>query len=379
MIRPSARLLAAPLAIAASCAAPLAAQEQPQTFSLPTATPTPAPAPAGPADERAGVAIPPRVLPSDTPAVQPSVAPTAAPLPAPTSAPIRVPTPAPRPLPGATLPAPVRTAPAPLPQASATAAPTETPGAVSDPWAPPPAPPLPDAVPDAAITEIGGSDNAATLPAWWPYVAGGLGALALLGGGAWLWARRKPKTMRLAAPAITVPRGGGDDAAPDPADLHLTLEITSATRSLMMFTLGYRLTIANRSQRAVNDLASAVQIACARASGGNGPSAGAAQALGTLARIGPGQSRSITGEVQLPLAAIQPLRQGSVPMFVPLVHVTLDSDKDGGGQPVITRSFVVGPRSASGRIHPIQLDQPPGGIAGLVAQSIAIPPASAAA
>lgn len=148
----------------------------------------------------------------------------------------------------------------------------------------------------------------------------------------------------------------------------------------MMFTVEYRITIANRSDRAVNDLNAAVQIVCARASaaaggGGGGASAGAAQALAGVARIGPHQARSITGTAQLPLSAIAPIRQGQTPLFIPLAHVTLE----GEGLPAFTKTFVIGTPSASGRVHPIPLDQPPGGIAGLVAQAVAAPTASAAA
>ena len=169
---------------------------------------------------------------------------------------------------------------------------------------------------------------------------------------------------------------GGQSAAPDLADLHLSLDITTATRSVMMFTVHYRLNIANRSARAVADTRVAVQMVCARASanspGANAASVGAEQALGETPRIGPHQARSIIGEVQMPLSAIQPLRQGTTPLFVPLIHVTIEAE----GQPALTRTFVIGTPSASGRVHPIQLDQPPGGIAGLVAQAVAVPAGS---
>lgn len=200
--------------------------------------------------------------------------------------------------------------------------------------------------------------------------------LALLGGGAVLWRRRKPKVLRLAAPAETAAQAA---AAAEPPRLDLTLEITAATRSVMMFTLEYRLTIANRSARAVNDLNAAVQLACARASGGasagGAPSAGAAQGLESIARIGPHQARSIGGRVQLPLSAIAPLRQGQTPLFIPLVHVTLEAE----GLAARTNTFVIGTPSTSVRVHPIALDQPPGGIAGLVAQAVTVPAADAAA
>ncbi|MFO6445721.1 hypothetical protein ACLBKU_01125 [Erythrobacter sp. NE805] len=365
--------LAKSCALAAALLLPegLAAQQSSGTFSLP---PGPTQAPAGPADERAGVAIPPRPVPT----ARPTSTPSAAPAPAPTIAP--------RPV--------IDTAPAPLPPRAAPAlAPTRESPPQAGASAPSPADPLPaptlEAAPSPAASGAAPlplpapADSRETapvrilpaLPGWWPFAAGGLGALALLGGLVALVRRRKPKVLRLAEPSVVEE----SEALPDLADLHLGLEVTGATRSLMMFTLGYRLTIANRSGRAVGNLVTGVQLVCARASaaatGSNGPSAGAAQALGAIERIGPHQARSIMGEVQLPLSAIRPLRQGTKPVFVPLVHVTLE----GEGQSAITRSFVIGPRSPSGRVHPIPLDQGPGGIAGLVAQGIAVPPASAAA
>jgi hypothetical protein len=210
----------------------------------------------------------------------------------------------------------------------------------------------------------------AALPLWWPFAAGGLGGLVLLGGGLALRRCRKPKVLRLAPPATRAEQGAATALA-EPPRLDLALDITAATRSLMMFTIEYRLTIANRSERAINDARVAMQLACARASAGGAGSAGSTQQLAALERIGPQQARTITGTVQLPLSAIAPLRQGQTPLFVPLVHVTLE----GEGLPAQLRSFVVGPRSAAGRVHPIAMDQGPGALAGLVAQAVAIPAA----
>jgi hypothetical protein len=238
-----------------------------------------------------------------------------------------------------------------------------------------PAPPLASA--PAAAGAAQGEDQGwgaapVPLPDWWPHAAGALGALVLLGGGALLWRRRRPEVLRLAAPTEAAARPA---AVAEPPRLDLTLAITAATRSVMMFTLEYRLTIANRSDRAVGDCNAAVQLTCARAAAGGAPSAGAAQGLERIARIGPHQARSISGRVQLPLSAITPLRQGQTPLFIPLVHVTLE----GEGLPAHTRTFVIGTPSPSGRVHPISLDQPPGGIAGLVAQGVTVPAANAAA
>lgn len=367
-LAPAASLLASALA----CSAPLAAQ---QTFSLPPPSPTPTPAPAGPADERAGVAIPPRAVPTAGPTATPTRPAASTPAPSPTPAPRASGVP-----PRASTPSATATPPAATPVPGPVAAPLETlaPGALS-PSDSVTAPPLPSAPADAGEAEGAPLGAAAQLPLpdWWPFAAGGLGALGLFSAGAVLWRRRKTKPLRLAAPVAGSPAAA--PAAQEPPRLDLTLEITSASRSLMMFTLEYRLTIANRSERAVGDLHTAAELACARASAASGgsaaPSAGAAQALAAVDRIGPHQARSVTGTLRLPLTAIAPLRQGQTPLFVPLVHVTLE----GESLAPQTRTFVIGTPSASGRVHPIVLDARPGGIAGLVAQPVTAPPASAAA
>lgn len=201
--------------------------------------------------------------------------------------------------------------------------------------------------------------------------------------GAWAWRRRKPKVLHLAAPppgmAGQVP---APETAPKPAHttdlaLDLALEVTGATRSMMMFTLHYRLKIANRSGQAVNDVNLALLLACARAETTNAAAPGAAQALEQIPRIGPHQTHALTGSVQLPLNQIAPLHQGRTPLFIPLVHVTLEAE----GQSALTRSFVIGTPSASGtgRLHPIPLNIGPGSINGLMAQRIAVPVAAVAA
>jgi hypothetical protein len=371
-IRPALCAFAASTALWLAPAAPLAAQ---QTFDLPPASPTPTPAPAGPADERAGVEIPPRAAPA------PSASATATPAPAPAV------TATPRPAPSITPPAPIRTAPAQVPTAAATAgaapapsatiAPAPLPSQSGDPIALPSSAPftLPTGTAtEGAATEAEFTDTIIAMPTWQLIaVGGGVGALGLLGAGALLKRRRKHKALRLADPVADRP--GSEPTANEPPRLDLTLEISAATRSLMMFTLEYRLVIANRSGRAVNDARVAVELACARASGGARPSASAVQGLTDVDRIGPHQARSVRGTVQIPLSAIAPLRQGQTPLFIPLVHVTLDAE----GLPALVQTFVIGQPSASGRVHPISLDQPPGGIAGLVAQAVALPPGSAAA
>jgi len=356
MTRPLAPLATALAAAMLAPGVPLAAQQSPGTFSLPPASPTPTPAPAGPADDRGGVAIPPRAAAAPAPTA--SATPVIQPLPAAT--PRARPTAAP-PARQRTLPTPALAVPDPAASGAgeAVALPSVLPTAPATRASTPPAEAAPALEP--TTTEGGLTDG-------WLYVAGALGALLLVGGSA-LWLRRRRPQPRGLAP---MPAAAEPEGTPDLGALDCKLEIITATRSVMMFTLAYRLTIGNRTGRAVNGLDVAVQLACARASAGQ-----SAGAMASVARIGPYQSQAITGEVQLPLSAVQPLRQGSTPLFVPLVHVRL-ADSRAGGEPV-SRTFVVGTPSAAGRVHPIPLDQTPGMIPGLVAQGVAVPPVFAAA
>lgn len=364
--RPALSVLAAATAVWLMPAAPLAAQ---QTFELPPPSPTPTPVPAGPADERAGVIIPPRAVPeaTATPEIQPLPSPSTSQPPLRLPAPVRT---APAPAPSVAATPGAAPVPAATPAPSATIAPAPLPGQSGDPLAVPSGAPL--ALPTMAAPEGEFTDTIAAVPNWQLIaIGGGIGALGLLGAGVLLRRRRRPEPPRHADPLAGSP--AATPAASEPPRLDLTFEIIAATRSLMMFTVEYRLTIANRSARAVNDIKAVAKLSCAR--GGAAASAGEAQGLESIARIGPHQARSLTGSLRLPLSAITPIRQGQTALFIPLAHVTLE----GPGLPAHERIFVIGTPSASGRVHPITLDQPPGGIAGLVAQAVTPPPGSAAA
>jgi hypothetical protein len=200
-------------------------------------------------------------------------------------------------------------------------------------------------------------------PGW---IAAGGGLLALLLGAWVLWRRRKPRVLRLAPPP---PTADSDDPPALPR-IDLALDITGATRSVMMLTLTYRLTLANRSDRAVSDLAVAVQLTSARRGTDNAAPVAAARNLAGIERIGPNQSRSLSGELQLPFSEIAPLMQGRTALFIPLLHVTVE----GEGQQALVRSFVIGPPSgAEGRVHPLPFDLPPGSVPGLKARALPTP------
>ncbi|MDY7097688.1 MAG: hypothetical protein SXU28_06080 [Pseudomonadota bacterium] len=152
----------------------------------------------------------------------------------------------------------------------------------------------------------------------------------------------------------------------EPVRLDLSIAIGSATRSVMMFTLDCRVTIANRSARAVRALKLSGQVSCAQTAGGKPVDAG--QLISEIDRIGPNQSQSVDALLQMPMTQVKAIRQGSTPIFVPLIHLTVEGNGDEAEQ----LTFVVGAPSESSRVklHPIPLDTPPGSIRGLRANLV---------
>ncbi len=200
----------------------------------------------------------------------------------------------------------------------------------------------------------------------WRWLAAGALVLTSLAGGWLVWRQRKPKVLRL-APPVAAPK---EAEPPAPPRIDISLDIPGASRSLMTFTLRYRITLANRSERAVNDLALAVQLTTARQGQSNAAPLAAARSIARVERIGPHQSRSVTGEVQLPFAEIAPVIQGRIRLFIPLLHVTVE----GEGQQRLVRSFVIGtPGMAEGRVQPLRMDILPGSLPDLRARAIEAP------
>ena len=346
--RPLPRPRSAPAALFAALmlAAPLApvVAAQDQTAEAPAPAPAPASTPAASAP----------VEMVSTPVIQPLPSPRPS---APTA----------RPAARVAAPAPI---PAPSPSAQASLAPTlpdATPTGTATSGAPLTLPPLDP--PAAPAAELPSSALGAPAFDWRWLVAGGL-LIASMIGALLLWRRRPPKVPRLAAPPALA--SDTDDAA-EPPRIAISLDIPGASRSVMMFTLRYRLTLENRSDRAVNRLSVAVQLSSARRGASNAAPLAAAQALVPVDRIGPHQSRIISGEVQMPLAEITPVMQGQTPLFIPLLHVTIE----GEGQSALARSFVIGPPGqGAGRLQPLLLAAPPGSLPDMLARMIDPPPAS---
>lgn len=183
----------------------------------------------------------------------------------------------------------------------------------------------------------------------------------------------EPEPEVAASPAIPAAGAASSEAIASraPARIDLDLEIVSATRSFMMFTVEFRVEVANRSDHAVRDLAIAARLSSAQGGKGSAAPVAGGQPIATIDRIGPQQSRRVGGTLQMPLSEVTPIRQGSKPLLIPLLHLTLE----GAGQATMNRSFVLGTPSAtgSGRVHPLPLDGPPGGLPQLRAQAIKQP------
>lgn len=168
------------------------------------------------------------------------------------------------------------------------------------------------------------------------------------------------------APAAAVPSPEPEE----PWNLDVTLEVVSASRSVMMFSLEYRVNLANRSDRAVRDITIASQLVCAQRGMPNAAPTAGSHPLGGINRIGPQQSSAITGQTQMPLTEVHAIQQGGKPLFVPLLYIRVES----AGQETLTRRFIVGnPSSTSqGRLHPIRLDTPPGGLPDLQVREVKV-------
>lgn len=344
--------------IALAAALPGAAQAQSVSdFTLqPAPTPSATPQAQGPADTQNGVSIRPRAVNTPTPTPVPTPTPRPTPLPTPTaSVPAGVrPTPRATPLPTVT-PREVETSPAQpqvietpttgssAPAATTTSAPLPTSTGATSPLGLPTA----DAVP---------AEDEGEFP-WLPL--GGAALLALLGAGFFAWKRRRdaivPEIERLVVASPT-PK----PAASVAEALQVRVEYDKLIRSVAFATLKYRMTLVNRTDAPLTDVSVGMDLTAAHAAAPMeeqvATDATTLEKRHEIARIAPRQSIVLEGQVQLPLAQANIIRQGRYPLLVPLMRVRVD----GPGEGALLKTFVVGPGNpAGGRVQPIRLDEGP--------------------
>ena len=349
-------------ALAFALPAPLLAQ----TFSLPPGSSTPTPRPAGPVDTDAPI-----VVPRATPTPRPTAT---APAPTPTISPSPVLTvPSPRTAETGARPAPARTQPDANPQDAAGAPASTLPSATpsTSPGFTPVAPSYTPALPTPAASEPG------FLAANWPWLLGLLAALGAGAGGA-LWLRRRreerdpvidfePPVVAAPAPPTLAEPVPEPSALPPPVPvqiddgpLAMVLEATKLSATLLNTSLAYRLSITNRTDRPLGPLTVAAGMAAAHASQPverqlalNGQ---LLMPKHTVASLAPGESTTLSGEIRLPLALIQPIRAGAAALFIPLARFAVD-----GPGISLARTFVVGeaPEVADAALRPFRLDLGP--------------------
>ena len=341
------------IALALTAPAALAAQG----FQLPpNPTPTPSPRAQGPVDTESGnIPVVPRVIGTPTPS--PTGAPaTVQPIPEPApelapaarnGAPAAVATPQPRVLP--------RTQPGSLPTA-AERLPLD-PGETT-PLVPAPLPStLPTSQPDTSSPSVPDEETAVEANGaidWlWPALGGGL--LALLGIGYFVSQRRRnAPPPEIERPVVV---GGG---RVEPSDIQIKAEAIKLTRSVMNATLHYRVSLMNKSTRALSDIAIGADIVSAH---GRVPVeqqvASAAQPLEkrhSFERIAPGQSVRYEGQITIPLSQVRAIRQQNAALFVPLLRLRVD----GACEEPLVKTFVVGLGVPNGgRVMPFRIDEGP--------------------
>ena len=354
-----------PLSVLLFAVPGMAQAQSAQDFQLPPApTPSSSPQVQGPVDNEADIPIRPRAIPTAraTPTPRPSA--TVRPAPTPTARPTATATP--RPIPTSTRPAipqqqprPVASAPAQSREQPVETAPTQAPSPLpqsvpTDPAITGAAPP-PSTTPAPSLENAEAQDQGNSRLLW----LGGLAALIAAAVAVFAWRRRK-----IAAVPMTIERPQVDRTAaasmPIAEALVLKPEGIKLTRSFANATLAYRITLVNRAKHALRDLTIGGDLISAH---GRAPMeeqiAGDATPLElrhTVDRIAPGQTVRLEGQMRLPLASVQVIRQGKSPLLIPLLRLRVDRE----GDAPLVKTFVIGQGSADGgRVQPFRLDEPP--------------------
>ncbi len=338
-------------------------------FSLePAPTPSATLQAQGPADTRSGVEIRPRAV--NTPAPTPSTANTPTPTPTPTAD-----SPRPEPL-------PVQPEPRPVPLPTVTPRAIET--APVSPPVPSPTPPQasssdtsvpsvaqPDSAAPASDAAGPGSDESANAPVRWPWLAGAAALLALLGAGLLLWRRRRSVVVpEIERPVVVGARPA--EALPLAEAVQIRLENEKLIRSAAYATLKYSVTLINRTDAALTELAIGLDLVSAHAEAPMEDQVATLQSVleqrHDVARLSPRQSMTLTGQVQMPLATAHVIRQGRFPLLVPLLRLRIDRAENDA----VVKTYVVGQGTPEGgRLQPFRLDEGPRSYAPIAQREIA--------
>ncbi|MEL7718623.1 hypothetical protein AAG604_09965 [Citromicrobium bathyomarinum] len=337
----------------------------PRVILPPTATPTPAVTPRPSASPRA----------SETPRPQPSATRSARPNLPTSDAPVSTREVLAEPAPGASAPS---RASADSQDSGAGSAPGDT-GVVDtgaqetapEPDAGLPANVLPETGPEEAaqpLDAFGASSENGGTPGWlWGALMAGL---ALLLGAVILFAARRRSRTRAEVQAAPADLSGPPlreihkhSALPrlEAASLGIEAHATTLSRSVVNATVAYRLTIVNRGRAPISQVRIAGDLTTAH---GRVPTSQQVAdpdhsypELHAIDHLDPGERAVIRGELRLPLSEVRALQQGQVPVFVPLMRLTVHIAE----QKPSAHTFVIGskPAGSAARPAPFRLDEGP--------------------
>ena len=216
--------------------------------------------------------------------------------------------------------------------------------------------------------------------AWWIWAAGILGALLVGAFAGWLLTRKRALATPGAIERPTVNAvSSADEPAAEPvasaANLRVNLEIESLTRSLMMMTARYSISIANRSDNAMRDLKVSADLISARRDVPMEQQVASLECelpqASTIERIGPQQIGTYRDQLQLAVNEIEVFRQGQTPLCIPLVRIRLEAE--GMAPQCHTFLLGIGAGHVGGRVQPLPLSGPPGGFEGVQTKRIEQP------
>ena len=197
--------------------------------------------------------------------------------------------------------------------------------------------------------------------------------MVLAGAGLFAWRRRSAQGV----PAIVTPFVPPAEAAPGDA-LALSVEAVRLDRSVLNATVGYRVTVRNRTAQALTGIAvQADLVSASRERPAEQQLASPGQALTprhTADRLAPGQSLRFEGQVRLPLAEASVIRQGRLGLLVPLLRMRATA---AGALPVATTLVIGRSEGQTARPQPFRLDEPPRSYAPLAQRVLDAMPARA--
>lgn len=343
---------------------------------------------------------------------QPTPSPTPAPRPSQAIEPIEIPAPEASASPSSAAPPATRASPTAEPRAATSPSPAEleTDGAESEaadepapeaaradpaepartPQAPYPAQVPLDPLPES---ELESGQEGRSIP--WLLIALALLALAGAGAALWWWRREStgreifviptiqrpvpvdrkiapgeeqlsPSVSKAASPTSpdTSKKENEDDEDAPTNPLRVALEPRQLRLSLVNATLSYRLLLTNSGEVPLTDIAISGDMISAHSSLSREQQIATPdqplEPIQTIDRLAAGESRTVSGQFQLPLPMIRPITRGEIALFVPLARLSIVARGENGGQPTVITSVVgqIPPRGARG-LQPFRLDLGP--------------------